>query len=156
VFFSLVLVLFGAGGVIADNLGAGIAMTAQTPLLLQLLVYVSRVTTNVQWPALIAFILTFPTGRVTPRWSWLLIVTLVLSDVLPGSFNPAVTAAASVVGFLSFIGAVGVQVYRYVRVYDHVQRQQTKWFVFIVGVAILFNVIFSGLSTVVHRKLFES
>ena len=30
--------------------------------------------TIVQWPALGAFLLTFPTGRFTPRWSWVIIL----------------------------------------------------------------------------------
>jgi hypothetical protein len=146
-FFSLVLLLFGAGGELADGIG-GISVTAQTPLFLQLLVYVSRVITDVQWPALAAFVLTFPTGRFTPRWSWLLIVPEVVAD-FPVSPNPVLYAVGSIAILLTFGGMVGVQIYRYVRVYDAVQRQQTKWFIFASGVAIFLNVIYSGLGAVV-------
>ena len=48
-----------------------------------------------------------------------------------------VRAAEVVASPLTYGGMVGVQVYRYVRVYDPVQRQRTKWFVFAFGVAIL-------------------
>ncbi|HLX56256.1 MAG TPA: hypothetical protein VKR83_04460 [Ktedonobacteraceae bacterium] len=147
-FFSLVLVLFGAGGVIADGLG-GISVTARTPLFLQLLVYASRVITDVQWPALFAFILIFPTGRFTPRWSWLLVVPPVVADMAPLSSDPVVSAAENLAIFLVFICTVGVQVYRYIRVYDSVQRQQTKWFIFAFAVAISCYIIYSGLGAVV-------
>ncbi|HEY6287630.1 MAG TPA: hypothetical protein VIX20_18315 [Ktedonobacteraceae bacterium] len=134
-FFSLLLVLIGATGQLAYVV-AGISVTTQTPLILQLLVNVSRVTGAVQGAALAAFLLTFPTGRFTPRWSWVLIVLTVVEGVLPGSSNSVVNVAEVVASPLTYGVMVGVQVYRYARVYDPVQQQQTKWFVFAFGVAI--------------------
>jgi hypothetical protein len=43
---------------------------------------------------------------------------------------------------------VGVQIYRYMRVYDAVQRQQTKWFVFGFGVGVTFLAIYQVLGAV--------
>ena len=54
-----------------------------------------------------------------------------------------------VVSILTVLLLVGVQVYRYVRVYDAVQRQQTKWFVFGSGVGLFFFAIYNVLGAVV-------
>jgi hypothetical protein len=41
------------------------------------------------------------------------------------------------------LNTLGVQIYRYVRVYDAVQRQQTKWFVFAIVVGFSFYAIYN-------------
>ena len=60
-----------------------------------------------------------------------------------------VKAAEVVASPLTYGGMVGAQVYRYVRVYDPVQRQQTKWLVFAFGVAISLFLIYVVPGTVV-------
>lgn len=50
---------------------------------------------------------------------------------------------------LTFATALGVQVYRYMRVYDARQRQQTKWFVFGVSVGVLLNVLYLSIGDLV-------
>jgi signal transduction histidine kinase len=88
------------------------------------------------------FCLLFPDGRFTPRWSqglaliWSLLVLAVLF-VDPG---------AGFVGQLllggGWISAVCAQIYRYRRVSDAVQRQQTKWVVFgAAGLVVTFFVL---------------
>src|SRR5438105_302572 len=109
----------------------------QTPQLVQLL---TNITTIAVGFAESFFFITFPTGRFTPRWAWAVFV-LVLLTTLP--FVP------SVVSLLTIPLIVGVQVYRYVRVYDVVQRQQTKWFVFGFGVGLSFFAIDIVLGAVV-------
>jgi len=59
---------------------------------------------------------------------------------------PAVPAVAS---NLPNLLVVGVQVYRYMRIYDTVQRQQTKWFVFGFGVGFSALAIYYVLGAVV-------
>jgi hypothetical protein len=129
-FVSLLLVMFGATGIFAFP-------NAQTPPLFQLL---TNIINFVLTLALVVFGFTFPTGRFTPRWTWAAFVLTLLS-VLP--FVPFV------VSLLGFALAVGVQIYRYMRVYDAVQRQQTKWFVFGFGVGITFLAIYQVLGAVV-------
>ncbi len=81
------------------------------------------------------FLVAFPDGRFVPRWSWLLVVLLLVQTMLfeiPGPFNilswPLPLFIAELL--LMYGGLVGVQIYRYVRVSSYSQRQQTKWVVF--------------------------
>ena len=86
----------------------------------------------------------FPDGRFVPRWTrWFVLWSALLSipvNLFPGSaldvkaqFGDLYSLYLAVGGF--FI--VGVQIYRYVRVSRPVQRQQTKWVVFGIAIAIL-------------------
>jgi hypothetical protein len=94
---------------------------------------------------LAVFFYVFPDGRFVPRWTrWLLIgwVTHELfGDTLfvNASFNPFVYFPwIDALLFISLlVSLVAVQVYRYRRVSDPVQRQQTKWVVFGMAVAVL-------------------
>jgi len=70
----------------------------------------------------------FPDGRFVPRWTrWLAIAVLVIIG------TQAAVGAPFQSGFPVFIIALasgaGVQIYRYRRVSDRLQRQQTKWVV---------------------------
>lgn len=140
-FYSLLLVFFGAALGAASVLPQSSA-TTQTPLLLQLLVSVNNFTTILSWAALAAFILTFPTGRLIPRWSGVLILFIVAESILPDSTNPAVYAAQNIAQPLTYCAMTAVQVYRYARVYDAVQRQQTKWFLFAGAVSVSLLLIY--------------
>jgi hypothetical protein len=137
-FVSLVLVIFGSFG-IAGSL-AGTFITAQTPGVVKLLYLLFLL----QWPALGALLLTFPTGRFVPRWSWVVVLLWLLQDwffTIGNIVNwPLVLIAAD---FLLVLGSTaGIQVYRYLRVYNHVQRQQTKWLVYALSVYVVIVVLF--------------
>jgi len=88
------------------------------------------------------FFYLFPSGRFVPRWTrWLALswVLFVSSWILapfggPPSWPPALFSAAILVLWGSFPVA---QLYRYARVSDATQRQQTKWVVFGVAVAVV-------------------
>ncbi len=138
-FVSLLLVLFGATGVNGYFLGAW--APTHSPLLLQLLLILIS---SAQWTGLIAFLLAFPTGRFVPRWSWLLIPA-VLSYV-PLQVSPLLQAADLLVVFGC---TLFIMVYRYVRVFDAVQRQQTKWFVYVFAVGLSLGVTSAALPAVV-------
>lgn len=87
-----------------------------------------------QWPALGAFLLTFPTGRFAPRWTWLL-VGLWITNFFAHALNPPpiVTIVSAVITY----GSVAVvQVYRYRRVYGPTERQQTKWLVYALAIMV--------------------
>ncbi|TMD64878.1 MAG: hypothetical protein E6I91_10590 [Chloroflexi bacterium] len=139
-FVSLLLVFFGAIGFNDTFLGAYVP--AQSPLLLQILLYIIQ---NAAWAALGAFLLTFPTGRFVPRWSWLLIsLWLGLNILYPDSLGwPPVLIAAEL---LLVLGAtLGIMAYRYVRVLGASQRQQVKWFVYTVVVTFSLYIIINAL-----------
>jgi hypothetical protein len=130
-FASLLLVMLGATGIY------GFFGATQTPQLVQLL---TNITFFLLVPVGGVFFLTFPTGHFTPRWTWVAFVLYMLSS-LP--FMPPLAS------FLTYFLPVGVQVYRYVRIYDAVQRQQTKWFVFGFSVGFSFLAIDYVLGAVV-------
>ena len=88
----------------------------------------------------------FPDGRFVPRWSWLpALVWLVVSsaaEFFPGSAWDVETWPIAInVGLLVItVGSLPLAtIYRYRRVSDPVQRQQTKWVVFSICAAILIN-----------------
>jgi hypothetical protein len=137
-FVSLLLVLFGGTGIANTLLGLW-AGTQPPPQLSTLLNLVS----GVEWIGLGAFLLTFPSGRFVPRWSWLVLLFWILTFVwnsslpfLPQVLQVAVPLLASLV---VFGGTLFIMVYRYVRVFDATQRQQAKWFVY---TAVLFFCLF--------------
>jgi hypothetical protein len=131
-FVSLLLVLSGAIGVNDYFLGA--YTNTQSPLLLQILL---NLITAAQWTALGAFLLTFPTGRFVPRWSWLIIMLWILSNL----WNPASPLLQAVEVLVMVGSTLGIIIYRYMRVFDAVQRQQTKWFVYAAAIAIPLAII---------------
>jgi hypothetical protein len=136
-FVSLVLIFFGSAG-ISDTL-LGTFDTAHTLNLIPAFLLLINV---LQWPALGAFLLTFPTGRFVPRWSWLIILLWIVQFGFFWLTNfglfPLELLLLLVVP-LTWGSTLGIQVYRYVQVYDAVQRQQTKWFVFacVVGLSLI-------------------
>jgi hypothetical protein len=86
------------------------------------------------------FFYLFPSGHFVPRWTrWLALIWGVgffglwnFTPFGPPSWPPLLFNAAVLMVWGSFLMA---QAYRYVRVSDRTQRQQTKWVVFGVAVA---------------------
>ena len=94
----------------------------------------------VGYMAWMLFFYLFPSGRFVPRWTrWLAICWVLFSGSWlftpfgPPSWPPVLFNATVFVLWGSFLVA---QVYRYARVSDAAQRQQTKWVVFGVVVAV--------------------
>jgi hypothetical protein len=147
-FFSFVLVLFGATGINGTLFITFIPIPAQPPVALLLAVVLS---VFLQWGLLGAFLLTFPSGRFAPRWTWALVLLWVFQALLfltsAISLAPSVLFAA--VFLLTWGSAAAVQFYRYRRLYTPAQRQQTKWVVFgyLVGVAV--HVLFDAVGALV-------
>jgi hypothetical protein len=97
--------------------------------------------TFVGYMAWMLFFYLFPSGRFVPGWtrwlalSWVLFVSSwILTPFGPPSWPPALFSVAILVLWGSFPVA---QLYRYARVSDATQRQQTKWVVFGVAVAVV-------------------
>ncbi|MBO0792025.1 MAG: hypothetical protein J2P36_13910 [Ktedonobacteraceae bacterium] len=127
---SLLLVLLGAAG--GSNTLLGAWAPAHPSFLLALLLNVME---GAQWIGLGAFLLTFPTGRMTSSWSWLILgcwITSFVSSFTPWDF-------LGLTGFLGFGGTFVVLIYRYRRVFTAMQRQQTKWVIYtaVVGLSLL-------------------
>jgi hypothetical protein len=96
--------------------------------------------TFVGYVAWMLFFYLFPSGRFVPRWTrWLAICWVLFLGLWnftpygPLTWPPPLFSAAVLVLWGSFPVA---QIYRYVRVSDPIQRQQTKWVVFGVAVAV--------------------
>jgi hypothetical protein len=73
--------------------------------------------------ALFLIPLLFPDGRFVPRWTWVLIPGVVL-DFIPVSVPGWISTPVQIVVFATVLLA---PIYRYRRVSDPVQREQTKW-----------------------------
>ena len=76
----------------------------------------------------------FPSGRFVPRWTFWLLVLVVLVQVPLDVFTFSVTVVSTPVGPIGWVIAVGVsvtlvgaQIYRYYAVSTPIERQQTKW-----------------------------
>ncbi|HLV97135.1 MAG TPA: hypothetical protein VKT82_00530 [Ktedonobacterales bacterium] len=147
-FVSLLLVSFGCSG-LDSSLSF---LSAPLPLVLfQLL-------SLLQWPAVGVFLVTFPTGRFTPRWTWviaLLWLVQLLEFVLPSPYNIAdwPTWLVGINHLVVWGSTAAVQLYRYRRSYTPRQRQQTKWMVFgvalgslVVGLSYILGIMVPGLS----------
>ncbi len=86
------------------------------------------------------FFCLFPTGHFAPRWTrWLAVIWIVYhfyNNLILGSLVN--TDGPGSILFLGLLASfVAVQVYHYRRISTPVQRQQTKWVVFGVSVALL-------------------
>ena len=149
-FVSLLLMLFGGTGVANTLLGVW-AGTQPPPSLSTLFNLIS----GVEWIGLGAFLLTFPTGRFVPRWSWFIFSCWILTFVwnLPppslAQFQVIQVVVPLLASLVVFGGTLFIMVYRYVRVFDATQRQQAKWFVYATVVSISLLVLGTELPAIV-------
>jgi hypothetical protein len=86
------------------------------------------------------FFLLFPSGRFVPRWTRWSVLVFVLYEVWYVFFTNLDFGQGSPLSALAFavliLGLVGLQIYRYRRVSTFRERQQTKWVVFGLVVAL--------------------
>ncbi|HET7478681.1 MAG TPA: hypothetical protein VFJ72_04095 [Rubrobacteraceae bacterium] len=137
-FGSFTLLVFGGAAFSSDLLKGLVAAHPVFRFPTELLDYIGQV-------CFITLLYVFPDGRFAPRWTrWLAVVSALL-------WVPTIFFSASSLDLLSgpyIVGLVGAamvaQVYRYRKVSSPAQRQQTKWVVFGVVVAITG---FSGMIT---------
>lgn len=85
-------------------------------------------------------VMLFPSGRVVHRWNWipLLAFGLIFSGWIANS--PTIVVLPTVL--IGVLGIVGGQIYRYRSVSTPIQRQQTKWAVTGIVLAVLVNQLF--------------
>ena len=86
------------------------------------------------WVSLSLLLYLFPDGRFVPRWTRPLAVFAVASNIFltvsPVSIFTFPPWVLSAIYLINGVPGVIAQIYRYARVSDPVQRQQTKWVVF--------------------------
>jgi hypothetical protein len=144
---SLLMMLLGTG--VTLNTVAGSFSLWQFP---------SRLMDFLAYSLLILVILLFPNGRFVPRWTWLIFIVSIPVDCLYNFFPNSILNNTSWNNF-SWVGIVisiiVTQVYRYIRVSNLVQRQQTKWVVFAVIIGLLVEAVFA-LAAVIFPSLEQS
>ena len=83
----------------------------------------------------------FPDGRFVPRWTrWLAIALLVLIGAFVAAGAPF--QAGLPVFLVTLVTGASFQIYRYRRVSDRIQRQQTKWVVFGIAAMVVPMIVF--------------
>ena len=133
---ALFLVLFPA----AQGLGSPTAVGAAYPSLQVLTAFLD----NLGWLSLLLFFYLFPDGRFVPRWTLVVVLAYVLLNILGGLFPslPLNDTLSFLIGLPLLAAVVGIglfsQIYRYRRISNPVQRQQTKWVVYGVVATVLF------------------
>jgi hypothetical protein len=122
---SFVLIIWGT---IANASGSFREFSAATPLFLQIVGTLGFV---LFWPALGVVLVTFPTGRFAPRWTWIVILLWIVQIPLYSLFehggSPLLFAGLRL---LYWGSSFAVLYWRYWHLYSHVQRQQTKWLLY--------------------------
>jgi len=106
----------------------------------------SRLIDFLAYLLLILVFLLFPNGRFVPRWTWLLMIVIIPVDVLydffPNSLlNNGIWVNLTWIGIV--ISIMATQIYRYIRVSNLVQRQQTKWVVFAIIIVLVVEAVFT-------------
>jgi hypothetical protein len=107
--------------------------------------------------SLALFLVLFPNGRLVPRWMGIFLLLAIIGTVstaLPPtslfSSNNVPGWLSQVLNILTFGAIIFSQIYRYLRVSNQIERQQTKWVVFgiiivLLGISVLpliFNFFF--------------
>jgi hypothetical protein len=108
------------------------------------------------WPVWLAWIALFPNGHTTPRRAFLpfsvivaLFIALQVANVMAvmGILPPQIDTFSASLGVYVILPLFGFilfsQIYRYRRVFTFVERQQTKWFLF--GLGVFFTATVLGL-----------
>jgi hypothetical protein len=122
---AFVLIL---GGTIANANGDFTNFSPATPLLLDI---IGAIGFFLYWPALGMVLLTFPTGRFAPRWTWIVILLWIIQIPLYGLLeHEASLLLFAAERLLVWGSSFAVLFYRYRNLYNYVQRQQTKWLLY--------------------------
>lgn len=105
----------------------------------------------------IIFFYIFPDGRFVPRWTGYLTVVLIVWSLLWPFYPPANPYKWShgipfLVLLFWFSTGVFAQIYRYIRVSSSIERQQTKWVVYGLTIAVLGDFVTHSPWTIFHLQ----
>jgi hypothetical protein len=126
-FVALFLVVFAAGNAVSTNVLSSSNLAWSVPV--ELVQFLSST-------SIILFCFLFPNGRFVPHWTAIVVVIWTTieacSSFFPDSFlSISQYPLLNALTFLFIVGlAIFAQIYRFRRVSDPLQRQQTKWVVF--------------------------
>jgi hypothetical protein len=136
---ALFLVLFPA----TQSLGSPGDVGAAYPFLHML----TSILDDLGWLMLLLFFFLFPDGRFVPRWTaWgVLVYVLVntIGDLFPNLAFGGVISFIFGLPLLAVVVGIGLfsQIYRYIRISNPIQRQQTRWVLFGVVVAVVLFIV---------------
>jgi hypothetical protein len=103
--------------------------------------------------SLVVFLLLFPDGRLVPRWMGLILMLAFLGTFVSAFASITSLFNANLPAWLNWLGALVVfgaiifsQIYRYRRVSTPVQRQQTKWIILglLVAIVVVIGILVIG------------
>lgn len=140
-FGSLTLLMFG--GIIGANLydsdiGAVVPALAAIPVVHQ----VASLLAVIAQVSLVAFLYLFPSGRFVPRWTRWVTLLMVVYWTAVMFVSPTLATGPWGLSLIVFLCiALIAQVYRYRRVSTPREREQTKWAVFGIVIAMLIIII---------------
>jgi signal transduction histidine kinase len=128
IFVTVMLVTFGTATFTGGIRGIAIAYP-QLEWLTQTIALIGSV-------AILAFFFVFPNGLFMPRWTMAIFMGWFVFQ-LPRYYFPSSSvilhsdaAIYNVLFTAFFLSGVGAQIYRYIRVSNAVERQQTKWVIY--------------------------
>jgi signal transduction histidine kinase len=128
IFVTIMLVTFGTATFTGGIRGIAVAYP-QLEWLTQTIALIGSV-------GILAFFFVFPNGRFTPRWTMAIFMGWFLFQ-LPRYYFPnsslilhGDSAIYNLLFIGFFLGGVAAQIYRYIRVSNAVERQQTKWVIY--------------------------
>ena len=140
-FGSLTLLAFGGiigGGLFDTDSGEVVRVLAAIPVIHQ----VAQALVVVAQSSLITFFYLFPSSRFVPRWTRWCALLMVAYWVVVIFVSPALfTGPLGLMLFVFFATALLAQVYRYLRVSTAKEREQTKWVVFGIVLAVLIIIV---------------
>lgn len=118
-FFSLLLIVTPAVVITSFDVVAAAFPSWTVPI--QLLLLLGQV-------LLVLSALVFPNGQLAPRWALIFLVIFPIMSLF-GAFNEALPQAPLFVltYFSLLIALLAVVIYRYRRLFDRIERQQSKW-----------------------------
>lgn len=121
---SFVLIL---GGTIATKGGSFSTFSPATPLVLTIVGWLAF---GLYWPTLAIVLMTFPTGRFAPRWTWLLLLLWLIQGAFYNIIENSSPLLFSAERLLVYGSTYAVLFYRFQHFYTYMQRQQTKWLLY--------------------------
>jgi len=128
IFVTIMLVIFGTATFTGGMRGVGFAYPGLNWLI--------KTIEMIGSVSILAFFFVFPNGRFAPRWMGAILLGWFLSQ-LPSYYFPDSplnlkqdSALYNLFFIVCFLTGIVAQIYRYIRVSNAIERQQTKWVIY--------------------------